>query len=171
MVVIRGMSQTMPQTKPQTKTGRPKAMLTREHSSTKTRDYQNIFHDSYLRCVVSDQDGFFKRFYELFTAADSGVSRVFAETNMERQISMLQESLLYMIHFANSKTASVRMQRVATYHGSNELDVPSHLFDLWMDCLVSTVRERDPQFEPHIDVAWRVFFAPGIAYIKAHCSG
>jgi len=112
-------------------------MLTREHSSTQTQDYQSIFHDSYLRCVVGDQDGFFKRFYELFTAADSGVSRVFAETNMERQISMLQESLLYMIHFANSKTASVRMQRVATYHGSNELDVPSHLFDLWMDCLVT----------------------------------
>jgi hypothetical protein len=157
MVVIREM--------PQAETGHSKAMLTREQSGTKTQDYQNIFHDSYLRCVVSDQDGFFKRFYELFTAADSGVSRVFARTNMERQISMLQESLLYMIDFANSKAANVRIQRIATYHGSNELDVPSHLFDL-----VSTVRERDPQFESHIEVAWRVFLAPGIAFIKAHCS-
>jgi hemoglobin-like flavoprotein len=155
---------------PRTETGHSKAMLTREHSSTKTQNYQNIFHDSYLRCVVSDQDGFFKRFYEVFTAADPGVSRVFAKTNMERQISMLQESLLYMIHFANSKTASVRMQRIATSHGSNELDVPSHLFDLWMDCLVSTVRERDPQFESHIETAWRVFLAPGITFIKTHCS-
>ena len=145
-------------------------MPTREQSSAKARDYKNIFHDSYLRCVVSDQDTFFRRFYELFTAADPGVSEAFANTNMERQISMLQESLLYMIDFANSKTASIRMQRVAIYHGSNELDVPSHLFDLWMDCLVSTVRERDAQFEPDVEAAWHVFLAPGIAFVKLHCS-
>jgi len=145
-------------------------MLTRERGREETRDYKNIFHDSYLRCVVSDQDSFFKRFYELFTAADRGVSQVFANTNMERQVSMLQESLLYMIDFANSKTASARMQRIAAYHGSNELGVPSHLFDLWVDCLVSTVRERDEQFEPDVEVAWRVFLAPGIAFVKSHCS-
>jgi len=145
-------------------------MLTREQASAETRDYEKIFHDSYLRCVVSDQDAFFKRFYELFIAADPGVSEVFAKTNMERQVSMLEESILYMIDFANSKTASARMQRIATYHGSDELDVPSHLFDLWVDCLVSTVRERDVQFEPDVEVAWRVFLAPGIAFVKAHCS-
>ncbi len=145
-------------------------MLTNRQSSATTRDYQELFHDSYLRCVVSDQDAFFKRFYELFTAADPDISRIFAETDMERQLSLLQESLLYMIHFANSKTASIRMQRIATYHGSNEMNVPPHLFDLWLDCLVSTVRERDAQFEPQVEVAWRVFLAPGIAFIKAHCS-
>ena len=155
---------------PDRKAGHSKTMLTREQSSAKTRDYKNIFHDSYLRCVVSDQDAFFKHFYELFTAADQRVSELFANTNMERQISMLQESLLYMIDFANSKTASIRMQRIAIYHGSNELDVPSHLFDLWMDCLVSTVRERDTRFEPDVEVAWRVFLAPGIAFAKSHCS-
>jgi truncated hemoglobin YjbI len=145
-------------------------MLTREQGGAVTRDYKNIFHDSYLRCVVSDQDGFFHRFYELFTAADRIVAEVFANTNMERQVSMLQESLLYLIDFANSKTASARMQRIASYHGSDELDVPSHLFDLWVDCLVSTVRERDAAFEPDVEVAWRVFLAPGIAFVKSHCS-
>jgi truncated hemoglobin YjbI len=156
---------------PDGKTGHSKAMLTREQDSAKTRDYKNIFHDSYLRCVVSDQDSFFRRFYELFTAADQGVSEAFANTNMERQISMLQESLLYMIDFTNSKTASIRMQRIASHHGSDELDVPSHLFDVWMDCLVTTVRERDAQFEPDVEVAWRVFLAPGIAFVRLHCSG
>jgi hypothetical protein len=152
------------------RTGHPEAMLTRDQGGATTRDYKNIFHGSYLRCVVSDQDGFFKRFYELFTAADPGVSEVFANTNMDRQVLMLQESLLYMIDFANSKTASLRMQRIATYHGSDELDVPSHLFDLWMDCLVGAVRERDAEFERDVEVAWRVFLAPGIAFIKTHCS-
>ncbi len=145
-------------------------MLARRRSRPTTLDYQKLFHDSYLRCVVSDQDVFFKRFYELFTAADPDVSRVFAETDMERQVSLLQESLLYMIHFANSKDASIRLQRIANHHGSKEMNVPRRLFDLWLDCLVSTVREHDTQFEPQVAVAWRVFLAPGIAFIKAHCS-
>lgn len=135
-----------------------------------SRDYRRIFQESYLRCVVNDQDGFFLRFYELFTAADGEVSRVFASTNMERQISMLQESLLYMIHFADAKIGEDRMRRIADYHGANGMDVPRHLFDLWMDCLVDTARERDGEFDLDVEIAWRVFLAPAIAFVKSHCA-
>lgn len=145
-------------------------MSTGGQRGAQTKDYGKLFHDSYLRCVVSDQDAFFRRFYELFTAAHTEVSQLFARTNMDRQISMLQESLLYMIDFANSKVASDRMHRVAKYHGSGGMNIRSHLFDLWMDCLVDTVRERDTQFDSHIETAWRVFLASGITFVKLHCS-
>ena len=135
------------------------------------RDYQQLFHDSYLRCVVSDQDGFFKRFYQLFMAADPEISKMFANTNMERQISLLQESLLHMIDFSNSKVANERMHQIATYHGSGKLNIPMRMFDLWMDRLIATVRERDTRFNSHIEMAWRVCLAPGIAFMKSHCSG
>jgi hemoglobin-like flavoprotein len=136
----------------------------------KNRDYGKLFHDSYLRCVVSDQDGFFERFYQLFMAADPEISKMFARTDMDRQISLLQESLLHMIDFSNSKVANERMQRIATYHGSSELDIPVHMFDLWMDRLIATVRERDTRCNSQIETAWRVFLAPGIAFMKSHCS-
>jgi len=134
------------------------------------RDYWQLFHDSYLRCVVSDQDAFFGRFYELFIAADPEVSKMFADTNMARQISLLEESLLHMIDFSNSKVANKRMQEVATHHGTTGMNIPLHMFDLWMDRLIATVRERDTRFDPHIEMAWRVCLAPGIAFIKFHCS-
>ena len=136
-----------------------------------SRDYRQLFYDSYLRCVVSDQDGFFKRFYQLFIASDPEISKMFAHTDMERQISLLQESLLHMIDFSNSRVANERMRQVATYHGSTEMNIPLHMFDLWMDRLIATVRERDTRFNAHIETAWRVSLAPGIAFIKAHCSG
>ncbi len=135
------------------------------------RDYRQLFHDSYMRCVVSDQDGFFRRFYQLFIASDPEISKMFAHTDMERQISLLQESLLHMIDFSNSKVANERMRRVAAYHGSTEMNIPLHMFDVWMDRLIATVRERDTRFNVDIDTAWRVSLAPGIAFIKAHCSG
>jgi truncated hemoglobin YjbI len=135
-----------------------------------SKDYRRLFQESYLRCVVNDQEGFFLRFYQLFTAADEEVSRVFAKTNMERQVSMLQESLLYMIHFSDAKLGEDRMRRIATHHGSDGMKVPRHLFDLWMDCLVETARERDDEFDSDIEVAWRVFLAPAVAFVKAHCA-
>jgi hemoglobin-like flavoprotein len=134
------------------------------------RDYGRLFHDSYLRCVVSDQDGFFKRFYQLFIAADPEISKAFSDTDMNLQISRLQESLLHMIDFSNSKVASERMLRIAAYHGSAEMDIPLYMFDLWIDRLLATVRERDTRFNSHIETAWRVFLAPGIAFMKSHCS-
>jgi hemoglobin-like flavoprotein len=134
------------------------------------RDYRQLFHDSYLRCVVSDQDGFFKRFYQLFTAADPEISKAFSNTDMNLQISRLQESLLHMIDFSSSKVASEQMLRIAAYHGAAEMDIPSYMFDLWMDRLIATLRERDTQFTSHIETAWRVFLAPGIAFMKSHCS-
>ena len=134
------------------------------------RDYRQLFHDSYLRCVVSDQDGFCTRFYQLFMASDPKISKMFINTNMDRQISLLQESLLHMIDFSNSNVANERMQRIATYHGSRELNIPVRMFDLWMDCLVATVEERDARFDPHIEMAWRVFLAPGIAFMKSYCT-
>jgi hypothetical protein len=133
-------------------------------------DYRQLFHDSYLRCVVSDQDGFFKRFYELFTAADPEISKAFSHTDMNLQISRLQESLLHMIDFSNSKVASEQMLRIAAYHGAAEMNIPSYMFDLWIDRLIATARERDTQFSPNIETAWRVFLAPGIAFMKSYCS-
>jgi len=111
------------------------------------------------------------RFYQLFIASDPEISKMFAHTDMERQISLLQESLLHMIDFSNSKVANERMRQVATYHGPAEMNIPQHMFDLWMDRLIATVRERDSRFNVHVEMAWRVSLAPGIAFIKAHCSG
>jgi hypothetical protein len=75
-----------------------------------------------------------------------------------------------MIDFSNSKVASERMLRIAAYHGSAEMNIPSYMFDLWIDRLVATVRERDTRFNSHIETAWRVFLAPGIAFMQSHCS-
>jgi len=132
-------------------------------------DYRKLFNESYIRTVLNDQDEFFAHFYKRFMQAHQDISRIFANTNLDRQISMLQESLLYMIDFANSEVASPRINRLATLHGASNMNIPARIFELWIDCLVETVQERDPQFAPEIATAWRVVLAPGLAFFKAHC--
>ena len=38
--------------------------------------------------------------------------------------------------------------------------IRADLFELWLDCLVQTARELDPAFDPIVETAWRVTFAP-----------
>lgn len=134
------------------------------------KDYTELFSQSYLRIVVSDPASFFVRFYELFRKADPQVERLFSRTDMDRQLSMIEESLLYMIDFSRSRVASNRLEALAGYHGRKKMNIPARLFDVWMECLVATLRERDPELSPEIETAWRVILAPGLAYMKAHTS-
>jgi len=75
-----------------------------------------------------------------------------------------------MIDFGHSMVASQRIQEVANYHGAQEMDISPRLFDLWMECLIETVRECEPEFDPHVETAWRVCLNPGVVFLKSHCA-
>jgi hemoglobin-like flavoprotein len=134
------------------------------------KDYTELFGSSYLKAVLSNPTGFFDRFYQLFRKADSRVDQLFGGTDMNRQLLMLEESLLYMIDFSKSRVSSSRLQDIADSHGSKNMNIPAQLFDVWMECLLDTLREHDPEFDLDTETAWRVAFAPGLAYMKSHCS-
>ena len=40
------------------------------------------------------------------------------------------------------------------------------LYEAWLDSLIATARESDPDFDDELELAWRVVLAPGIAYMK-----
>lgn len=131
------------------------------------KDYTALFSESYLKTVLSDPSGFFGRFYELFRKADPQVDKLFSATHMERQRSMLEESLLYMIDFSRSRLPRERIEELAAYHGRNHMNIPARLFDVWLECLLTALRERDPELDLDTETAWRVTLAPGLAYMKS----
>jgi truncated hemoglobin YjbI len=133
-------------------------------------DYTVLFSESYLKTVLSDPDGFFGLFYQLFRKADPQVEKLFSATHMERQRSMLEESLLHMIDFSRSRVPGARIKGLAAYHGHNHMNIPARLFDLWLECLLTALRERDPELDLDTETAWRVTLAPGLAYMKSRSS-
>jgi truncated hemoglobin YjbI len=134
------------------------------------KDYTHLFGKSYLKTVLGDPAGFYGRFYQLFRKADSQVDELFSGTTVARQLPMLEESLLYMLDFSRSRVSSQRIQELAEYHGRNHMKIPARLFDVWLECLVATLRERDPELDLDTETAWRVTLAPGLAYMKSHSS-
>ncbi len=132
------------------------------------KDYVELFNASYRRVLEfnDEKKKFLDRFYEVFFAKSEGIADFFKHTHMSAQKTMLQDSLFYMRDFFLYRTTNEYMQHMAKVHSKSEKNVPPELYDIWLDSLVETVSEYDPEFDDDIELAWRVALSPGITYMK-----
>ena len=56
------------------------------------------------------------------------------------------------------------LERIAQVH--NRLGIADAFYDLWLDALVSAVREYDEQADEATELAWRWALTPGITYMR-----
>ncbi len=131
--------------------------------------YHHLLKISYQRAVIPDYAGFFQRFYQILIAADHEVAKLFENTDVERQSKMLMQSMTYIISFAHTLEADENMEKLALLHGRDRLNISKDFYSIWLDSLIKTVSERDPEFNSQIETAWRVVMAPGIEYMKSFC--
>ncbi len=129
-------------------------------------DFKSTFNMSFDRAVRKDVDGFYNRFYEHFLALSPAIREVFRHTDMVRQREMLHESVLSLVAFSQHYKASRYMLKVAKAHGQQGLALPHEFYTQWMDALLQTVKDKDPEFSPQVAVAWRIAMAPGIAFME-----
>jgi len=133
-------------------------------------NYHRLFNMSYQRAISPDFEGFFSHFYDKFVNADPKIAAFFSNTDMDRQVRMLMQSMTYITSFAATMEANEEINQIALKHGQNNLDIPAEIYDVWLECLVDTAREHDPEFNPQVETAWRVVMSPGIEYMKSFCS-
>lgn len=105
-------------------------------------------------------------FYSHFLASSEDVAARFANTDMSRQKTMMHDSLLMLVDFNRRRAVTPQMSHLAAVHGREGQDIPRALYDLWLDSLMSAVREHDSGFNSDVELAWRMTLAPGIAYMK-----
>lgn len=128
------------------------------------------FVDSYSRIGGRDlaSTDFFDAFYSHFVGASPEVAEKFRDTDMARQRDMLRVSLNHMVYFAIDKEETPEIARVAGAHSQTSADIPPYLYDLWLDSLLETVSQFDPDYNADVDAAWREALLPAIAYMKSH---
>ena len=127
-----------------------------------------IFVDSYARVGAADLQtgGFLDSFYLHFIESSPLVAEKFRNTDMAQQREMLRVSLDHMIYFAIDKEETSEMVRVAGVHSKSARDISPELYELWLDSLLMTVAQFDPDYDDEIDAAWRAAIAPSIEYMK-----
>lgn len=122
------------------------------------------FKDSLERCQADPH--FLSVFYQKFVISNPEVREKFSNTDMNQQKVMLHASL-YMIMLATqgNEAASVYLDSVAKRHAKSELDIRPELYALWLETLIATVSEIDPDFNNKVETAWRDIMTFGIEYM------
>lgn len=137
-------------------------------------NYQQIFDESYQRVVgegvgiTSKGERFFKRFYEYFFDRSEEIRNKFQHTDMKFQVRMLQKSIYHMLGFHVLNMEHESLRRIAVTHNRSNYDIKPEYYDHWIEALITTVQELDPQFDRNIELAWRIALTPGILYLKIH---
>jgi hemoglobin-like flavoprotein len=125
------------------------------------------FLASLKRCLAAP--GFMDAFYERFMASSEEIREKFRNTDMKRQASVLADTLYVVANAAQGEDNSLArgsLPALAARHNRHGLDIRPGLYDLWIECLVETVRAHDPQFGPDVERAWRDTLAFGADYLR-----
>jgi hemoglobin-like flavoprotein len=132
-------------------------------------DHVDVFRASLNRCLAAS--GFVESFYESFVGSSEDVREKFRNTDMKRQVRMLEDSLYVLtvaVQGGQSSPARGALPGIARRHSRHELDIRPELYDLWLSSLVETARRCDPDFTDATEEAWRDTLAAGIEYMRSH---
>jgi hemoglobin-like flavoprotein len=120
---------------------------------------------SYDRCCVAPD--FFASFYRNFFTTRPDVKPLFAKTDFRRQHNLLRHALSLLLIYPNKPEAEARslLRRVAERHSRTDLAIDPALYEPFVDALIVTVQQYDPDFSPQIEAAWRTTVEQGVEYM------
>jgi len=123
--------------------------------------------DSLSRC--NERPQFLDRFYELFMDSSPEIRKKFENTDFEVQKKVLRDSLFLMLSAAGTTKgfAHVQLEKLAKRHSHTDLDIKPEWYGLWLDTLLETVAELDPDYTDEIGAAWRDSMTDGIDLLAA----
>jgi len=129
---------------------------------------RDTFLASLARCRASA--GFLEDFYRRFIGSSDEVRAKFANTDMQKQVRMLEDSLFVVavaVQGEEGSPARAELPRLAARHSHKDLDIRPELYDIFLDRLLDTVRAHDPRFTSAIEAAWRQTMTVGIEYMRS----
>ena len=131
-------------------------------TETQIRD----FHASFHRCMTHRR--FFDLFYDDFLNSSIEVRQKFQRTDFARQKRALRLSFLLVMDAVVHKTNDFSvLEPNAISHSRTKTNIPPHLYDLWLDSLLRTVKTCDSRYSAKTERLWREAFKPAIDYIVA----
>ena len=130
-----------------------------------------VFEASLKRCEA--RPDFMDVFFEKFLLSSPEVARKFANTDLARQKEELRTALHHLLLVARDpkQGPDPYLEEVAVRHGAAQLAIGAHLYVLWLDSLLETVRASDPEWVPDVERSWEEVMMIGIHYLCANYEG
>jgi hemoglobin-like flavoprotein len=125
---------------------------------------------SFDRCSATPD--FLAGFYDNFFAACPDAKPLFAKTDFARQTRLLRDAiglLLIAPFFSTGADAGPTvLSKMAERHSRRHLNIEPRFYPPFVEALITTVREFDPEFSPDVEAAWRAAISTGVAYMQSH---
>lgn len=120
---------------------------------------------SYGRCCASPS--FFDDFYKTFLNSSPAIREKFVKTDMAAQKHLLRAGILNLVLFARGMP-DTKLRALGESHSRTGFNIRPELYDIWLDSLLQTIRQHDPELEPADLLAWQETLGKGIDVIKSH---
>lgn len=127
-------------------------------------NFWEMFKCSFEENVNGHEDTFYPRFHQNFLATSPVVSAIFSNIDMQKQVATLEQSLLLLVDFAEAKQSGESLKKLALTH--LRIGVTAEMYEWWVQALISTLEQVDPNFRPADALAWRVTLAPAMEFMK-----
>ncbi|WP_111493346.1 MULTISPECIES: globin [Marinobacter] len=124
----------------------------------------DIVFQSYGRCC--NDDNFFKHFYDRFMASSDAIRERFVDTDMPAQRHLLRNGIMQLVLYSRGMS-DAKLRALGESHCRHAFNIRPEWYDLWIEALMATLREYDPQFTLDVEAAWRRAIAPGVELIKS----
>lgn len=122
--------------------------------------------ESFGRCLADRT--FFDRFYDVFMASHADVPPMFDRTDMTKQKHLLRHGLMSALMYAEGDVmAGSAIDRIRESHGRQRLNIRPELYRAWLQSIMHTVSECDPEFTPELGHAWNEALLPAIRHIQS----
>lgn len=133
-----------------------------------TRDNFDDLQGSYGRCLRHGP--FIARFYARFMDSHPDVPALFANTDFSKQNMALRRGISSAIaHAGGSSLARKTMDQMAHVHSrAGHAPVPPSLYPYWVESLLATIAESDPEYSPALAARWRLAMGRVTAYFIDH---
>ena len=125
---------------------------------------KDAFLQSVKRCAA--HDGFIPAFYERFLASSDVIRDMFRDTDFEKQNQMLLRSLELSAGATAGEPEALReIQERAVTHDRDHLNVHPDHYALWLDSIISTAGEFDPEWNKDLQAAWQTILGHVIRHM------
>jgi hemoglobin-like flavoprotein len=112
------------------------------------------FLASLARCQLAP--AFLRRFYTRFMSSSEEICHRFRLTDFDRQVLMLAASLrTCALAIGGDREGLTELNTLALSHDRYHHNAKPEWYDLWLEALVQTAAETDPEWSDELDRVWR----------------
>lgn len=129
------------------------------------QDKAKLVQDSFAR--IEYQTGFSRHFYENLFFLKADLKEYFVDTDFEHQEKALMQGIKVLVNYLKleDELAKTQLRRLSITHNHNNLKIHPHNYYYWIEALILTLKQKDPQWFDDLEYYWKECISFPIAFM------